>query len=533
MGDPAVAVGRQRRRAQRRALLHRRRPARLRGLRGRRAARASGASDFDYRLSRSGDAYYVDNNSRPSLGGNAAINIVVGQDHDHRRRVRDVRDLRPGQQAALPDRGRAPRAAAVARVPARRVPRAADRDGAGRRSGAALQVRPRQGRQVRPVLPQAGVLHRARAAGGRPGRLHPALGRAAPAGQRAARQRAAVRQRGAALHRRREHQGPRRGPGQAQRRALRLQRLLRTRSPSTSRSPGPSDHGAEHAVPRFALRCHRDCRWRRRCRRVPARPPGRRPARRERERPAQRRRDPEREHQRGPDQPDRPQRRPQHRRADGVGRPHRARYRLRERRYPRQLLGVRRRRSRADADLRVRQGRPDVADVRRDLHAPAAGRGRAGRPRLRAGPHDLQRRVHRKVRRSEDHHAGRAVRRDRSPAGPAPARDQGVRQLADRPPRAHAGRRRDRPGRAHAGLRAWLPRRQLPARRQARQAAQPARRAADQPGQLPARGRASDLRPDPSDLPGHDPTGRRPGPPRTTRRSAPSSTSICCRAPGS
>ncbi|HEX8114576.1 MAG TPA: hypothetical protein VF516_42895 [Kofleriaceae bacterium] len=39
----------------------------------------SGAADFDYRLSRSGDAYYVDNNSRPSLGGNAAINIVAGK----------------------------------------------------------------------------------------------------------------------------------------------------------------------------------------------------------------------------------------------------------------------------------------------------------------------------------------------------------------------------------------------------------------------------------------------------------------------
>jgi hypothetical protein len=39
----------------------------------------TGAADFDYRLSRSGDAYYVDNNSRPSLGGNAALNIVAGR----------------------------------------------------------------------------------------------------------------------------------------------------------------------------------------------------------------------------------------------------------------------------------------------------------------------------------------------------------------------------------------------------------------------------------------------------------------------
>jgi hypothetical protein len=36
------------------------------------------ASDFEYKLSRSGDAYYVDNNSRPSLGGNAALNVVTG-----------------------------------------------------------------------------------------------------------------------------------------------------------------------------------------------------------------------------------------------------------------------------------------------------------------------------------------------------------------------------------------------------------------------------------------------------------------------
>jgi hypothetical protein len=40
---------------------------------------ASGAADFDYKLSRSGEAYYVDNNSRPSLGANAALNIVRGK----------------------------------------------------------------------------------------------------------------------------------------------------------------------------------------------------------------------------------------------------------------------------------------------------------------------------------------------------------------------------------------------------------------------------------------------------------------------
>jgi hypothetical protein len=40
---------------------------------------ANDAADFDYRLSRSGDAYYVDNNSRPSLGANAALNIVRGK----------------------------------------------------------------------------------------------------------------------------------------------------------------------------------------------------------------------------------------------------------------------------------------------------------------------------------------------------------------------------------------------------------------------------------------------------------------------
>jgi len=40
---------------------------------------ANDAADFDYKLSRSGDAYYVDNNSRPSLGGNVALNIVAGK----------------------------------------------------------------------------------------------------------------------------------------------------------------------------------------------------------------------------------------------------------------------------------------------------------------------------------------------------------------------------------------------------------------------------------------------------------------------
>jgi hypothetical protein len=39
---------------------------------------AADASDFDYKLSRSGEAYYVDNNSRPSLGANAALNVVAG-----------------------------------------------------------------------------------------------------------------------------------------------------------------------------------------------------------------------------------------------------------------------------------------------------------------------------------------------------------------------------------------------------------------------------------------------------------------------
>jgi hypothetical protein len=40
---------------------------------------ANDAADFDYKLSRSGDAYYVDNNSRPSLGASAALNIVRGK----------------------------------------------------------------------------------------------------------------------------------------------------------------------------------------------------------------------------------------------------------------------------------------------------------------------------------------------------------------------------------------------------------------------------------------------------------------------
>ena len=39
---------------------------------------ASDAADFDYKLSRSGESYYVDNNSRPSIGGRIALNIVTG-----------------------------------------------------------------------------------------------------------------------------------------------------------------------------------------------------------------------------------------------------------------------------------------------------------------------------------------------------------------------------------------------------------------------------------------------------------------------
>jgi len=40
---------------------------------------AADATDFAYKLSRSGEAYYVDNNSRPSLGANAALNVVTGK----------------------------------------------------------------------------------------------------------------------------------------------------------------------------------------------------------------------------------------------------------------------------------------------------------------------------------------------------------------------------------------------------------------------------------------------------------------------
>jgi hypothetical protein len=40
---------------------------------------ANDASDFEYKLSRSGEAYYVDNNSRPSLGASAALNVVAGK----------------------------------------------------------------------------------------------------------------------------------------------------------------------------------------------------------------------------------------------------------------------------------------------------------------------------------------------------------------------------------------------------------------------------------------------------------------------
>ncbi len=37
---------------------------------------ANDAADFDYKLSRSGEAYYVDNNSRPTLGAHAALDLV-------------------------------------------------------------------------------------------------------------------------------------------------------------------------------------------------------------------------------------------------------------------------------------------------------------------------------------------------------------------------------------------------------------------------------------------------------------------------
>ena len=37
---------------------------------------ANEAADFDYKLSRSGELYYVDNNSRPSLGGRIALNLI-------------------------------------------------------------------------------------------------------------------------------------------------------------------------------------------------------------------------------------------------------------------------------------------------------------------------------------------------------------------------------------------------------------------------------------------------------------------------
>jgi hypothetical protein len=39
---------------------------------------ASDATDFDYKLSRDGDNYYVDNNSRPSVGARVALNVLSG-----------------------------------------------------------------------------------------------------------------------------------------------------------------------------------------------------------------------------------------------------------------------------------------------------------------------------------------------------------------------------------------------------------------------------------------------------------------------
>jgi hypothetical protein len=35
--------------------------------------------DFDYKLSRSGDTYYIDNNSRPVIGGQAVVSVVSGK----------------------------------------------------------------------------------------------------------------------------------------------------------------------------------------------------------------------------------------------------------------------------------------------------------------------------------------------------------------------------------------------------------------------------------------------------------------------
>jgi hypothetical protein len=37
---------------------------------------ANEAADFDYKLSRSGELYYVDNNSRPSVGARVALNLI-------------------------------------------------------------------------------------------------------------------------------------------------------------------------------------------------------------------------------------------------------------------------------------------------------------------------------------------------------------------------------------------------------------------------------------------------------------------------
>lgn len=40
---------------------------------------ATDAVDFDYKLSRSGEAYYIDNNSRPALGGQFILGVVRGR----------------------------------------------------------------------------------------------------------------------------------------------------------------------------------------------------------------------------------------------------------------------------------------------------------------------------------------------------------------------------------------------------------------------------------------------------------------------
>ena len=197
----ARAVGGQRARDQRLALLRRAQPDRLRAstpsaARAPRPTRSTSTTSSRARRR----LYYIDNNSRPTVGGR--LSGTLGFTYDgapQPGRVRHDRHLRPGQRAHLLAGRRRSGAADRPVHPASRVPVAPDRDVARPRSGQPVPLRPRRGRRVRPLLHQGRLLHRAGdpARRRRPGRP---LGRPAAVRQHARHQRAAQRERHAALH---------------------------------------------------------------------------------------------------------------------------------------------------------------------------------------------------------------------------------------------------------------------------------------------------------------------------------------------